>query len=230
MRILITGGAGFVGSHLADELLSRGHRVHVLDDLSTGRDRQHPAPEVEPGVRVHDRVVQQRTGRRRARRLGGRRLPPGRRGRRRADRREPGAHDREQRPHHRGRSLRRQQEEEAGLRGLDERGLRQEHGPALPRGRRPPARPDLQGPLVVRLLQGDRRVPRARLLEGARAADRHRPHVQHRRPAPDGPLRHGRPELRAPGAGRPADHRLRGRHAEPLLLPRARRRARARRR
>ena len=36
MRFLITGGAGFVGSHLAEELLSRGHRVHVLDDLSTG--------------------------------------------------------------------------------------------------------------------------------------------------------------------------------------------------
>ena len=36
MRILITGGAGFVGSHLADELLSRGHSVHALDDLSTG--------------------------------------------------------------------------------------------------------------------------------------------------------------------------------------------------
>jgi UDP-glucose 4-epimerase len=36
VRVLITGGAGFVGSHLADELLSRGHRVHVLDDLSTG--------------------------------------------------------------------------------------------------------------------------------------------------------------------------------------------------
>jgi UDP-glucose 4-epimerase len=36
MRYLITGGAGFVGSHLSDELLARGHRVHVLDDLSTG--------------------------------------------------------------------------------------------------------------------------------------------------------------------------------------------------
>ncbi len=36
MRYLITGGAGFIGSHLADELLARGHRVHVLDDLSTG--------------------------------------------------------------------------------------------------------------------------------------------------------------------------------------------------
>jgi UDP-glucose 4-epimerase len=36
MRFLITGGAGFIGSHLADELLSRGHQVIVLDDLSTG--------------------------------------------------------------------------------------------------------------------------------------------------------------------------------------------------
>lgn len=36
MRYLITGGAGFIGSHLAEELLSRGQRVHVLDDLSTG--------------------------------------------------------------------------------------------------------------------------------------------------------------------------------------------------
>ena len=36
MRYLITGGAGFIGSHLADELLKRGHEVHALDDLSTG--------------------------------------------------------------------------------------------------------------------------------------------------------------------------------------------------
>lgn len=37
MRYLITGGAGFIGSHLADDLIQEGHRVHVLDDLSTGR-------------------------------------------------------------------------------------------------------------------------------------------------------------------------------------------------
>jgi UDP-glucose 4-epimerase len=36
MRYLITGGAGFIGSHLAEELLRRGHEVYVLDDLSTG--------------------------------------------------------------------------------------------------------------------------------------------------------------------------------------------------
>src|SRR2546423_4085278 len=36
MRFLVTGGAGFIGSHLSDLLVAQGHRVHVLDDLSTG--------------------------------------------------------------------------------------------------------------------------------------------------------------------------------------------------
>jgi UDP-glucose 4-epimerase len=36
MRALITGGAGFIGSHLAEALLARGDSVHVVDDLSTG--------------------------------------------------------------------------------------------------------------------------------------------------------------------------------------------------
>jgi len=35
--VLITGGAGFIGSHLADALLARGHRVLAIDNLSTGR-------------------------------------------------------------------------------------------------------------------------------------------------------------------------------------------------
>ena len=37
MRYLVTGGAGFIGSHLADALLGRGDSVTILDDLSTGR-------------------------------------------------------------------------------------------------------------------------------------------------------------------------------------------------
>ncbi|MFH1012102.1 MAG: NAD-dependent epimerase/dehydratase family protein, partial [bacterium] len=36
MRILVTGGAGFIGSHVADAYLGGGHDVAVLDNLSTG--------------------------------------------------------------------------------------------------------------------------------------------------------------------------------------------------
>jgi len=42
-RVLITGGAGFVGSHLADALLAQGCHVHVIDNLSAGRRENLPA-------------------------------------------------------------------------------------------------------------------------------------------------------------------------------------------
>ena len=45
MHILITGGAGFIGSHLVDLHLARGDRVHVVDDLSTG---------VQANIAMHD--------------------------------------------------------------------------------------------------------------------------------------------------------------------------------
>ena len=37
MRVLLTGGAGFIGSHVAGRLIERGHEVAVMDDLSTGK-------------------------------------------------------------------------------------------------------------------------------------------------------------------------------------------------
>ena len=42
-RVLVTGGAGFIGSHVADALIARGHRVTVLDDLSGGYRENVPA-------------------------------------------------------------------------------------------------------------------------------------------------------------------------------------------
>jgi UDP-glucose 4-epimerase len=63
MRVLITGGAGFVGSHLVDALLARGDQVLVLDDLSTGRHdniRDHlgnPNFEFVMGSILNDAVV-----------------------------------------------------------------------------------------------------------------------------------------------------------------------------
>jgi UDP-glucose 4-epimerase len=43
MKVIVTGGAGFIGSHVADALLGANHEVLVLDDLSTGRRQNVPA-------------------------------------------------------------------------------------------------------------------------------------------------------------------------------------------
>jgi len=43
MKVLVTGGAGFIGSHVSDELIAAGHEVTVLDNLSSGRREQVPA-------------------------------------------------------------------------------------------------------------------------------------------------------------------------------------------
>jgi len=52
MRCFLTGAAGFVGSHLAEELLGAGHDVVGLDDLSTGRERNLAAVAGHPGFRL----------------------------------------------------------------------------------------------------------------------------------------------------------------------------------
>ncbi len=48
MRVLVTGGAGFIGSHVVERLLGEGHAVSVVDDLSTGRREQ-----VDAGAALH---------------------------------------------------------------------------------------------------------------------------------------------------------------------------------
>ncbi len=63
MRTLITGGAGFIGSHLAERLVSAGHEVIILDDLSTGRlenlqDIDPAALRVVEGSVVDEELVQ----------------------------------------------------------------------------------------------------------------------------------------------------------------------------
>lgn len=58
MRYLITGGAGFVGSHLAEELLRRGNQVVIVDDLSTGAMENIEPLRNQPGFRyVIDTVM-----------------------------------------------------------------------------------------------------------------------------------------------------------------------------
>lgn len=62
MRALITGGAGFIGSHLAESLILQGHEVVVLDDLSTGRLENVAHLSRMPGFRcVVDSVTNEST-------------------------------------------------------------------------------------------------------------------------------------------------------------------------
>ena len=43
MKVLVTGGAGFLGSSLVEKLIEQGHQVAVIDDLSRGKESQvHP--------------------------------------------------------------------------------------------------------------------------------------------------------------------------------------------
>ncbi|MDB4793344.1 NAD-dependent epimerase/dehydratase family protein, partial [bacterium] len=43
MRIMISGGAGFIGGHIADALSEQGHEIAILDDLSSGENSNIPS-------------------------------------------------------------------------------------------------------------------------------------------------------------------------------------------
>src|SRR2546430_8751519 len=58
MRAVVTGGAGFIGSHVVDALVARGDEVHVLDDLSRGKREN-----VAAGARVHEADIRGDSGR-----------------------------------------------------------------------------------------------------------------------------------------------------------------------
>ena len=64
MRVLVTGGAGFIGSHLCEALLAEGHAVRALDDLSAGRAEQLPAgcPLVRGSVLDHEALTEATAG------------------------------------------------------------------------------------------------------------------------------------------------------------------------
>ena len=91
VRALITGGAGFIGSHLSEALLDDGHEVLILDNLSTGSIDNIAHLKGRAGFEYFIDTVDQRAAARRADRSQRRRLPPRRRRRREADRRAAGA-------------------------------------------------------------------------------------------------------------------------------------------
>jgi len=63
-KVLVTGGAGFIGSHLTEALLQKGHSVRVLDDFSTGKkenlifDKEYPSLEIIEGDIRHLAICQ----------------------------------------------------------------------------------------------------------------------------------------------------------------------------
>ena len=202
MHSVITGGAGFIGSHLTDFLLNCGDSVAVIDDFSTGRqenllnamsnprfqliegsvlDRNLVLDTVVPADRVFHlaaavgvrRIIEQPLESLRVNLHGTENVLEAARRRARCD----GA-------------------------GLHQRDVRHEHRRRTVRGRRPHPGRSAGRQVDLRGGQGHRRSLRARLLARARVGGVDRAVVQHRGAAPDRPLRHGGAQPGRPGVAR----------------------------
>ncbi len=222
-KALITGGAGFIGSHLAERLLDDGWEVWVLDDLSTGslanvehlRDRPDfhlVVDSVLQWTMVNELVHKCDVVYHLAAAVGVRLIVE-----------QPvqtlvtnlrGTEIVLDHCHRFGKRVLIASTSEVYGDHREETPLRGERAAHL--------RPDHPAALGVRGLEGDGRVPRARALLRARPRLHHRPALQHRRPAPERPVRHGHPHASCSGplAGRDARDPWR-RRSDAVLLPRA---------
>ena len=127
MRALITGGAGFIGSHLAEALLNEGHEVDIIDNLSTGSIRNVGHLKANPEFKyvidtlTNEPLLAELIDRNDvifhfAAAVGVKLIVEA-----------AGAHDRNQRARHRSRAEARQQEEKEGRHRVHVRGVRKEH-------------------------------------------------------------------------------------------------------
>ena len=215
---LVTGGAGFLGSHLCDYLLARGHRVICVDNLETGSLKQHRAHPTTTRLRLPDARHHRPLRGRRAGRL---RLPHGFARQPDRLRAAAAAHAEGGRLRHAQRARPRQGQARALPAGLHLRGLRRPAGAPAARdllGQREPDRP----PRRVRRGQALRRGADDGLPAPAGRGHLHRADLQHLRPSDAGQRRPRDPRVPEPGAHRPAAHRLRRRLADAQLLLRRR--------